>query len=337
MSRRLSDEEVALAASGWIVRHNRGLTAEEQDEFSSWLAADPRHGEWWAKRRQAWAEFDVLTEWRPEHSAEPNPDLLAAPRGRRRRRLKWIVPVTLALAAGVAVALIVLRPAPAGKNVPVMAAAAGYESRALDDVTVVELNGGAEIEVQFTAAERRLRLVRGEAHFQVAKNPLRPFVVEAGGVAVRAVGTAFNVLLGSQAVDVLVTEGRVRVDPPAAAAAARVAPDVSAGQRVVVSLTGGAAPIITAVSDEEIARRLAWQPRLLDFSATPLAEVAAEFNRRNRTQLVLADPALRAMPIVASFRYDNLDGFVRMLEISAGVSAERTGDTVVLRRAPTGR
>ena len=337
MNRRLSEREIALAASGWIVRNNRGLTAAEQDEFSSWLAADPRHGEWWAKRRQAWSEFDVLTEWRPEHSSEPNPDLLAAPRRGRRNGLKWVFPVSLALAAGVAVALIVLRPAPAGKNVPVIAAAAGYESRALDDGTVVELNGGAEIEVQFTAAERRVRLVRGEAHFQVAKNPLRPFVVEAGGVAVRAVGTAFNVLLGSQAVDVLVTEGRVRVDPPAAAAAARVAPDVSAGQRVVVSLSGGAAPVVSTVSEEEIARRLAWQPRLLDFSATPLAEVAAEFNRRNRTQLVLADPALRAMPIVASFRSDNLDGFVRMLEISAGVSAERTGDTVVLRRAPTGR
>ena len=337
MNRRFSEREIALAASGWIVRNNRGLTAAEQDEFSSWLAADPRHGEWWAKRRQAWSEFDVLTEWRPEHSSEPNPDLLAAPRRGRRNGLKWVFPVSLALAAGVAVALIVLRPAPAGKNVPVIAAAAGYESRALDDGTVVELNGGAEIEVQFTAAERRVRLVRGEAHFQVAKNPLRPFVVEAGGVAVRAVGTAFNVLLGSQAVDVLVTEGRVRVDPPAAAAAARVAPDVSAGQRVVVSLSGGAAPVVSTVSEEEIARRLAWQPRLLDFSATPLAEVAAEFNRRNRTQLVLADPALRAMPIVASFRSDNLDGFVRMLEISAGVSAERTGDTVVLRRAPTGR
>ena len=337
MNRRFSEREIALAASGWIVRNNRGLTAAEQDEFSSWLAADPRHGEWWAKRRQAWSEFDVLTEWRPEHSSEPNPDLLAAPRRGRRNGLKWVFPVSLALAAGVAVALIVLRPAPAGKNVPVIAAAAGYESRALDDGTVVELNGGAQIDVQFTAAERRVRLVRGEAHFQVAKNPLRPFVVEAGGVAVRAVGTAFNVLLGSQAVDVLVTEGRVRVDPPAAAAAARVAPDVSAGQRVVVSLSGGAAPVVSTVSEEEIARRLAWQPRLLDFSATPLAEVAAEFNRRNRTQLVLADPALRAMPIVASFRSDNLDGFVRMLEISAGVSAERTGDTVVLRRAPTGR
>ncbi|MEI8088807.1 MAG: FecR domain-containing protein [Opitutaceae bacterium] len=334
MSRRLSDREVALAASGWIVRSSRGLTAEEQDEYSAWLAADPRHGVWLAKRRQAWSEFDVLTEWRPEHSAEPNPDLLAAPRQRRRPpRLAFLV----ALAAGVAVALVVLRRTPVEKNEPVAVVVAGYESRALDDGSVVELNGGAQIEVRFTADERRVRLVRGEAHFQVAKNPHRPFVVEAGEVAVRAVGTAFDVLLGGHDVEVLVTEGRVRVDPPAASAAASSAPDVSAGQRVVVALTGGQAPIVTAVSDEEIARRLAWQPRLLDFSATPLAEVAAEFNRRNRTQLVLADPALREMPIVASFRSDNLDGFVRMLELSAGVTAERTGDTVVLRRAPQAR
>lgn len=336
MNRRLSDREVALAASGWIVRSNRGLTAQEQDEYSAWLAADPRHGEWLAKRRQAWAEFDVLNEWRPEHSAEPNPDLLAAPRGRWLGR-RLIFPAVLALAAGVAAAFLILRPSPAEKTEPLAAVAPGYESRALDDGSVVELNGGAQIEVRFTADERRVRLVRGEAHFQVAKNPLRPFVVEAGGVAVRAVGTAFDVLLGGNAVEVLVTEGRVRVDPPAASAAANAAPDVSAGQRVVVALTGGQAPVVTAASDEEIARRLAWQPRLLDFSATPLAEVAAEFNRRNRTQLVLADPALRAMPVVASFRSDNLDGFVRMLELSAGVSAERTGNTVVLRRAPPAR
>lgn len=336
MSPRLSDREVALAASGWIVRSNRGLTAEEQDEYSAWLAADPRHGAWLAKRRRAWSEFDVLTEWRPEHSAEPNPDLLAAPR-RRRRGLRVLFPLALAAAAGVTVALWVSPEPPVERNLPVAVVAPVYESLALDDGSVVELNGGAQIEVRFTADERRVRLVRGEAHFQVAKNSLRPFVVEAGGVAVRAVGTAFDVLLGGQAVEVLVTAGRVRVDPTAAAAAANSAPDVAAGQRVVVALTGGRAAVVTTVSADEIARRLAWQPRLLDFSATPLAEVAAEFNRRNRTQLVLGDPALSAMPIVASFRSDNLEGFVRMLELSAGVSAERTGDTVVLRRAARAR
>ncbi len=336
MNRRLSDREVALTASSWVVRSNRGLTAVEQDEYSAWLAADPRHGVWLAKRRQAWSEFDVLTEWRPEHSAEPNPDLLATPRPRQ-RRLRLIFPAVLALAAGLAVALWVPRQSETRKTEPGTAVAKDYESRALDDGSVVELNGGAQIEVRFTTEERRVRLVRGEAHFLVAKNPLRPFVVEAGGVAVRAVGTAFDVLLSGHAVEVLVTEGRVRVDPPAATAALQPAPDVAAGQRVVVALAGGEISAVTTVSPDEMARRLAWQPRLLDFSTTPLAEVAAEFNRRNRTQLVLADPSLRMMPIVASFRSDNVDGFVRMLELSAGVSAERSGDTVVLRRAPRAR
>ena len=60
MNRRLSEREIALAASGWIVRNNRGLTAAEQDEFSSWLAADPRHGEWWAKRRRMGKPLNLL-------------------------------------------------------------------------------------------------------------------------------------------------------------------------------------------------------------------------------------------------------------------------------------
>ena len=95
MNRPTPDEQ----AADWLVRHDRGLTPSEQDEYLQWLAADPRHGVWLAKRRQAWSEFDVLTEWRPEHSAEPNPDLLATPRPRQ-RRLRLIFPAVLALAAG---------------------------------------------------------------------------------------------------------------------------------------------------------------------------------------------------------------------------------------------
>ena len=68
----------------------------------------------------------------------------------------------------------------------------GYERVMLADGSVLELNGDTEAEVRFTAAERRVRLARGEAHFTVAKNSARPFWVEANDVAVRAVGTAFN-------------------------------------------------------------------------------------------------------------------------------------------------
>ncbi len=81
----------------------------------------------------------------------------------------------------------------------------------LDDGSVVELKDDAEIAVAFTAGVRRVVLRRGEAHFEVAKDPARPFVVTAGGIEVRAVGTAFAVDYGARAVEVFVTEGRVAV------------------------------------------------------------------------------------------------------------------------------
>src|SRR5581483_9214616 len=90
-------------------------------------------------------------------------------------------------------------------------AAGGYERQTLADGSVVELNGNTQVQVAYSPAERRVRLVQGEAHFTVAKNKRRPFWVEAQGVSVRAVGTAFNVRLDPQRVDVLVTEGRVPV------------------------------------------------------------------------------------------------------------------------------
>jgi transmembrane sensor len=247
---------------------------------------------------------------------------------RAARLLRWTVPLAFAAAAAVAIGLFFpRRTAPPSE---VAAAESGYRQQVLDDGTLVELNHGAQLAVAFTAAERRIRLERGEALFTVARNPARPFVVAAGGVTVRAVGTAFNVRLGAADVEVLVTEGRVQLDRPAHPLAEPAL--LVAGQRLAVPFVG-VPPAVATITREDIDRALAWQPRLLEFSSSPLAEVAAEFNRRNRVQLVVADEALRALPIGASFRSDNVDGFVRLLEASFGVEAKRSAETIILRRA----
>ena len=96
-----------------------------------------------------------------------------------------------------------------------------YERVVLDDGSVLELYGDTSAEVRLAPAERRVRLARGEAHVTVVRDATRPFVVEAGGVAARTVGTAFNVRLGAREVEVLVTEGKVSVAKNAGGGARR--------------------------------------------------------------------------------------------------------------------
>jgi transmembrane sensor len=243
----------------------------------------------------------------------------------------------------VALAFVVTRePRTAAPATPLAVVARDYEQRVLDDGSLVELRRGAVVEVSYSAVERRIRLVRGEALFTVAKNPARPFIVRAGTVDVRALGTVFNVRLEPDSVEVLVTEGKVQVDDsPGRASRAGEGhlpldvPLLEAGQRAVVSLTTEAPqpPAVFTVSPAEIDRVLAWQPKRLEFNDTPLAEVVTDFNRFNTRQLRLGDASLASLPIGGNFRSDNLDAFVRLLEASFGLEADRIGDEIVLYRA----
>jgi transmembrane sensor len=337
-----SDERIEREAAAWILREDRGLTAAEQDAFVEWLAADPGHGADIARQRRYWKRLDQLAQWRPEHGERPNPDLLAPPL--RRRLLRFAPAIALAAAAAIAVAFVWFQPrsaleAPGSPALPSAASSPAPNQRVLDDGSVVELNRDATIVVQFTDTERRVTLERGEAHFEVKTDPARPFIVRAHGVDVRAVGTAFNVRVGAAAVEVLVTEGRVQLDtkrePASGTTETAAAPPsiLVARQRAVVSFAEMTTPPeIATLTAGEIERVLAWQHRMIDFSGAPLTEIVAEFNRRNVVQLVLIDPELASLRMSVTLRSDNIDLFVRTLEMNFGARAERRGDTEILLR-----
>lgn len=331
----------AQEAADWLVRRDRGLTAEEQDDFLQWLAADPRHGEWLALHRRTVGDFNALVQWRPEHSPEPNPDLLAP----ARRQVRWLQPVALAAAAALALGFVWWRATPDAPK-PALEETVEIARRILEDGSSVELNHGAVVNVAFTTAERRATLVSGEALFTVSKDRDRPFIVRAGNVDVRAVGTAFVVNLHSDAVEVLVTEGTVAVtrahfeettsasdrEEGASLDSDLLAAELTAGQCATVPLVESETPQIIAVAPSETARLLAWQPQMLDFSSAPLAVALGEFNRRNRVQFHLVDQELAAMPVVATIRSDNVEGFLRFLAATPGVQVERRGDSEIIVR-----
>jgi transmembrane sensor len=210
--------------------------------------------------------------------------------------------------------------------------AVGYERHLLADGSMVELTGSAVVQVAHSARERRVILQQGEALFTVVPDPARPFHVRAGPIEIQAVGTAFSVRLEAGALTVLVTEGTVRVLPAGLGAAARELPLIRAGEVAVLPHASGALPRWERATAEDLARLEAWRPQLLDFSSTPLAAVLAELNRRNRVQLRLEDAARADVPIVASIRSDNLEGFLTLITAATGLRADRTGAYEIVLR-----
>lgn len=207
----------------------------------------------------------------------------------------------------------------------------GGETRTLADGTSVILDRGAELVPAFTASERRVRLVHGQAHFTVQHEPGRPFVVEVGSVYVRDVSTAFAVRRTDRSVRVLVTQGSVLVGRPTLGAPV----SVREGERADVDTTvPGATPEVTRVSATDLDRMLAWQHEQLEFHDLPLRTVVAQFNRLNQTQIVLGDEAIANLHVAGRFRADNVQAFVRLLQQSFGVTAEYRNNAIVLRSPP---
>jgi transmembrane sensor len=172
-----------------------------------------------------------------------------------------------------------------------------------------------------------VELNHGEAFFEVAKDPTRPFVVKAGHARVIAVGTQFSVRREGDQVDVVVIEGHVRVErdhqtegaPPALLAPGDVAR--SDGQGVLVQEK----PLPEA---EAI---LSWRSGFLVFHDTPLKEAVAQFNRYNTRKIVIDDPNVANLRIGGNFKSTNSEAFVRLIESGLPIHAEHQGGQIILR------
>ncbi len=329
-------------ASIWMIKQFKGLSADEQDAFFDWLAADPENEECLAECKLVWKGLDLLAEWRPEHSSKPNPDLLDRPArpGRAKTIKRWLWSCGLAACVALSVFLwstMATSPEPEVSRLAAGVAAQGYQWHRLEDGSVVELNRGAQASVYFDGETRSVELERGEAHFTIAKDE-RPFVVTASGVLVQAVGTAFNVRIGDDAVDVLVTEGHVKLGASILGKKRRqlveagsLLAELNAGHRSVVGISKQAPEAsIVSVTNEEIERELSWLDELLDFRDAPLSSIVMEFNRRNNRKIVIEDSAISDIKLTAAIRPHNIDGLVELLELTTTVRARKVDDTIVV-------
>jgi transmembrane sensor len=190
-----------------------------------------------------------------------------------------------------------------------------FQRVSLGDGSTIELNTDSEVRVRYTADERHVDLTRGEALFHVAKNPTRPFDVDAGATTVLAVGTAFSVRLHDEKrvdqVDVVVSEGRIAINPPSSQT-------YSAG--TVATVRNGRVDA-TTLSSDDITGHLMWTTGRLVFQGEKLGDVVAEINRYNERKLLVNDPDISGLRIGGTFQATDPEGFARALDRTFGIKS----------------
>lgn len=211
----------------------------------------------------------------------------------------------------------------------------GLASVPLADGSKVTLNTNSEIRVAVTQNERRVELEQGEAYFEVAKDPHRPFVVRVADKRVVAVGTKFAVRREGEEVVVVVTEGKVRLESQTS----RKARDGDAAQDFspqalpagTLARATDAGVLLKTEPVAEAEESLSWREGVLVFHDVELTDALAEFNRYNTHKVIIGDQGISGFRVAGSFRATNVEAFVRLLERGYPLQVEQDGDHFVLR------
>lgn len=262
-------------------------------------------------------------------------DLMPPQTARRtpRRSLRTLWPIAAVLLAAVTVGAIVVVNS---RGQIIQTDRGERRDVALADGSVVDLDPETRVRVQYDGQARYIFLERGRALFHVAKNPLRPFWVQAEDTRVRAVGTAFAVDREQESVVVTVAEGKIAVfqDPRSQSAPLRTSSAplmhpifLTADQQITVDRSGSAEPIRKVDSSRE----LAWANGRLIFEHESVADAVREFNRYNRIQVRISDPALALRSISGVFNASDPDSFVAFIQTVTPVRVIRneTGDLTI--------
>lgn len=295
------------AATWFALMLDEDMRPGQREAWQRWMAADPRHA----------AAYERLAGlWQDAAELPPMPgagEATVSARWSRRRLLGWASAASVVLAGG----SLALLQQPRGE----------FHSRVgelrhvrLPDGSTVELAGDSAIRIDFSDSVRRVELLEGEAFFQVAADPLRPFGVEAAGGRSLALGTAFSVSHEAAGVRVIVTEHQVRVD----AAGQQVRLD--AGQSVRYDRRG-----LGNLRGVDPQQALAWRQGQLVFFDTPLDEVIEHLQRWRPGTILITDRRLARRPVSLLIDLRRKDGMLDLLGKTLPIHIDRYGPLTLIR------
>jgi transmembrane sensor len=316
VSTRESAREIADQAAEWATRIDAGSIDRDTDVgLRRWLDEDPRRQ---GALLRAEAALSFVDRARALAGVIPKPE----PRPIWVRRKLMFTGAALAASL---VGVVILMTAPNRYDTDL-----GEIRRVpLSDGSVVAINTQSAVEVSMQRDAREVTLTRGEAWFKVAHDKTRPFIVSAGRIRVRAVGTAFSVRRHDDGADVQVTEGLVETWT-VGEEERRI--QLAAGSKAYVAAYE---PPKIVQSSADVERSLAWREGQIVLEGESLDEAAAQFNRYNARKLVISDPGLAAEKLVGQFRATDPQTFAEAVATTLGAKVEEEGDTIRLsRRSP---
>jgi transmembrane sensor len=337
-SRSKNNLTASEQAADWLIELSEPSGEEtSRRQFLSWLKRSPQNVEEFLAiavlhqevAEQASSVAELVAEASSLRNqpavpifAEPaTPDVRAARSPSRRPRYAlW------ASAAGFAIAafLLLQRPFEDPPFVTHRTELGEQRSVALADGSIVTLNTLSEATVRFDRSTREVTLVSGEAMFDVASDPDRPFVVHTGSMSMTAIGTRFVVYRKRNSTRLAVVEGVVEAVPNRFPGQALL---VEAGRGVVATTEG----LVFTDARFDVETAIAWTDRRLIFDGAPLAEVVGEFNRYNRTPLVIEDTELANRAITTVFNAHDVGALIGFLQLEPDVEVEYGDDAVRIR------
>jgi transmembrane sensor len=356
-----ANSQILEEASTWFVELSEGHLADKlREQFSDWLRASPEHVRAYLQISALWEDAPLLGK-----GAEDVEALIARTRaagnvvrvGKDRqpssvKSRRFMTPLRSALAAGLVLVAIGITFWLQQRGV--YETAIGEErSLTLADGSTIELNAQSRVRVHFTAAERSIDLLEGQVLFHVTHDAARPFIVHSGAASVRAVGTQFDVDRRSGETVVTVVEGRVAVlpdlllQPMSANAVDSSAPSISAPDFVRTGpggaggllLTAGEQVTLTAQATSrptrtDVAAAIAWTQRKLVFAASPLTQVADEYNRYHLKRIVISDRRLASFLVSGVFSATDSRAFVAFLRAQPNLTVKETDTEIEISGAP---
>lgn len=293
----------------------------DQSEFETWLAESTSHYVAFLRVQAIAARADHLAALHARELMRAKPK---AERGAKYRKIAvpLLAAASFALMAALAYPYVLSMMQPPDRSYATDVG--GHALIKFSDRTQMELNTDTVVRYRMTTQERTVWLEKGEAWFHVAHDADHPFTVIVGRHRVTDLGTEFLIRRGPEGMEVALVSGRAALNTDNAQTTT-----LTPGDDAVAT---SASTIVTKKTPQELADELAWRRGVLVFHDAKLADAVREFNRYNRSKLVIADPSIADLRLSVEIQNDNFEDFLKLAQLVLKLRVDREGNTVLLYR-----